>query len=898
MEKNDVELINDILSGDESAFTTLVDKYQKSVHALAWRKIGDFHIAEEITQDTFLRVYQKLPTLKDPKQFAGWLYVIANRRCIAWHRKRKLPMESLETTSEDVLEQSAYTCYVSEQQEEASAERCREIVEELLERLPENERTVMVLHYLGEMSCEAISKFLGVSPNTVKSRLSRARKRLREAVPLIRDVLGGVQLPANLTERIVRESTAVKQPAPTGGKPLLPLATLGASIILAILLIGASQQHRIRFQLPYSFAAQSEPTIDIVEVPLVLDIHAKPDLQNRAGRDDVPGKTRSDGLQKGKTSMQNNFTQDSTRWKLPEGAKARLGKGYVFNMAYSPDGTLLAAAGTIGIWIYDARTGEELHLLKEHTEGVGALAFSPDNQLLACEGKDETILLWDPRTGQLEKTLTGHAEVSSIAFSPDGKRLASGGEDETIRIWDLNTGELLLTYAGHADRVSKVIYSPDGEMLASYGRDELIHLWDAHTGEFLRTLTGYTGRVSAITFSPDAKLLASGGGDGKIRLWEPRTGALQATFAATTNSEGVDKVVFSPDGQTLASTHWGDDVIQFWDVSTGERLKTIESPPDTAHHIVFSPDGDTLVNAHGDGTIRFWDVDSKAPLRTLTGYAQMFMCMAYSPDGTKVVAVSSCPSLRIWDTRTGELIKTYYPDSKMIHSIAYSPDGVTLACGSGDTVWLLNTETGERGRIFTGHKKDCAESVAFSPDGQTLASGDSNGRIHLWDVPTGKTLKILEWHDDYVRSLAFSPDGQRLVSTSDSEVRFWDITTGDTLKTLSDSVVALSPDWQTFVSTGIDGEIKLWEFDVDEPLKTITSEMKLYSLAYSPNGQTFAGIGSDKKLSFWDAAIGEVIQTFDHEHIQGAWFMLFSPDGRTLATAGWNSTVMLWDVPQ
>ncbi len=89
MEKDDVELIDSILSGDDNAFSTLVRKYQKSVHALAWRKVHDFHIAEEITQDTFLHVYKKLPTLKNPNQFAGWLYVIANRRCIAWHRKKK-----------------------------------------------------------------------------------------------------------------------------------------------------------------------------------------------------------------------------------------------------------------------------------------------------------------------------------------------------------------------------------------------------------------------------------------------------------------------------------------------------------------------------------------------------------------------------------------------------------------------------------------------------------------------------------------------------------------------------------------------------------------------------------------------------------------------------------------
>ena len=79
MVKNDVQLIRRILDGDDGAFTTLVQKYQKSVHALAWRKVGDFHVAEEITQDTFLQVYKKLVTLKNPNQFAGWLYVIANR---------------------------------------------------------------------------------------------------------------------------------------------------------------------------------------------------------------------------------------------------------------------------------------------------------------------------------------------------------------------------------------------------------------------------------------------------------------------------------------------------------------------------------------------------------------------------------------------------------------------------------------------------------------------------------------------------------------------------------------------------------------------------------------------------------------------------------------------------
>ena len=91
MRNDDATLIQRILSGNETAFGSLVRKYQKQIHTLAHRKIGDFHIAEDITQETFLQAYQKLETLEDPTRFARWLYVIADRLCIAWLRKKPAP---------------------------------------------------------------------------------------------------------------------------------------------------------------------------------------------------------------------------------------------------------------------------------------------------------------------------------------------------------------------------------------------------------------------------------------------------------------------------------------------------------------------------------------------------------------------------------------------------------------------------------------------------------------------------------------------------------------------------------------------------------------------------------------------------------------------------------------
>ena len=177
--EGDVQLIHKILSGDDEAFNILVQKYQKSVHTLVWRKIGDFHYAEEITQDTFLQAYEKLSTLKDPSQFAGWLYVIANRLCIAWMRKRKPTMQPLDAPSIKAIDNLTYERYVSAQRETEAIERRYEIAEALLAKLPEREREVMTLYYLGEMPTKEIGELLNVPVNTIVSWLHRARKRLQ-----------------------------------------------------------------------------------------------------------------------------------------------------------------------------------------------------------------------------------------------------------------------------------------------------------------------------------------------------------------------------------------------------------------------------------------------------------------------------------------------------------------------------------------------------------------------------------------------------------------------------------------------------------------------------------------------------------------------------------------------
>ena len=346
---DDAQLIHRVLSGDDAAFNTLIEKHQKSVHALVWRKVGDFHYAEEITQDTFLRAYKKLPTLRNPRQFAGWIYVIANRLCISWIRKQKPAMQSLKAMSVKEIEKLSYEKYLSEQRETQAHERQYDIVKKLLAKLPESERTVVTLYYLAEMTTKEISKFLGVSINTITSRLQRGRKRLQEQQEegFVQEVLGGVQIPTNLAQNIMRQIADIKPTPPSATKPLLPWTAFGTATVLIMLLLSGSEQYLARFQKPYSFEAQSEPTIEIIDAPIILDVPMKPTVRNQVGRATTPGKSSGNGTQISNATSASVTSKDPakfstalwTRGNTPPG-------GHVHNIFAGPEGTLYAVSPT------------------------------------------------------------------------------------------------------------------------------------------------------------------------------------------------------------------------------------------------------------------------------------------------------------------------------------------------------------------------------------------------------------------------------------------------------------------------------------------------------------------------------------------------------------------------
>ena len=348
-QENDVQLIRKILAGDDTAFSTLVHRYQKGIHALVWRKVDDFHIAEELTQDTFLNAYKNLSTLKDPSQFAGWLYVIANRLCINWNQRNKSKMQSLASTPLEEIEHSSYNHHVLAQREVEATERRHHLVKTLLEKLPESERTVITLYYLSGMKSKDIGKFLGVSVHTVTSRLRRARKRLaQEEELLVQEVLGGVPISTGLTQNIMRQVAEIRPTPPPTGKPLLPWMAFGtAAVMVLLLMLGISNQYLLRFQKPYSFEALSEPTIEIIDTPITLAIDSKPAVRTQVGRDVALSENTGVSLQISENVLapntQNNSLRPSTsQWRQASGPQG----SPVFEIFATSGGTVYATTPT------------------------------------------------------------------------------------------------------------------------------------------------------------------------------------------------------------------------------------------------------------------------------------------------------------------------------------------------------------------------------------------------------------------------------------------------------------------------------------------------------------------------------------------------------------------------
>ncbi len=290
-----------------------------------------------------------------------------------------------------------------------------------------------------------------------------------------------------------------------------------------------------------------------------------------------------------KTALFQNCIQS----ELPPGLKSRLDKKQVTDLAFSPDGTRLAAGGDGRIWIYDVASGAQFAMLSGYTEKIRALAFAPDNSLLASGSEDNTLRLWDTEIAREVLTLAGDSNlVQALASSsPDGIPLPS---------WDPRTERLLASSNENPGRVRSLAFSPDGTTLVSGSADGRIRLWEVETGGILSSFSAHDGLVLALAFSTNGEVLATGGSDTLVRLWDLDSQRLLANLRAHTDS--ITALAFSNDGDILASGG-RDRYLQLWHVSTKDLISTFPVQEGVIRVLTFSPDGEKLIYVMQEGSL-------------------------------------------------------------------------------------------------------------------------------------------------------------------------------------------------------------------------------------------------------------------------------------------------------
>ena len=627
--------------------------------------------------------------------------------------------------------------------------------------------------------------------------------------------------------------------------------------------------------------------------------------------------------------LPDSLAQDYAQWRLPEGAKVRLGKGKINEVQLSPDGTRLAVATSIGIWLYDAHSGEALDLLNPMKE-VLSISFNPDGAMLAGGSRNGTIHLWDTTTGKEIKTLIGHnGRIVSVAFNPDGRTLASGSWDDTIRLWDTATGKHIKTFLCGGIPFA-LVFNPDGTTLAGVMNDPPTVWWDPPPPIDPPIddpePEPAPGAPSLFPFPVDPGNF--------ICLWDVATDHIRLTtskgiyslaFSKLTTSKGIYSLAFSPDGATLAGGTW-NGIIHLWDASTGKEIKTLKGHTDAVMSLAFSPHGTILVSGSQDNTIRLWDATTEEYIKILR-HTNGVRSLAFSPNGLTFVSGGWDKTIHLWDAATGKYIRSFKGHTEGINGLMFSLDGATLFSMSHDkTIRLWKTTTGEHRKTLIGYMEDL-QSLAFGPDGIMLATGenysfDKEYSIYLWNTATGEHIKTFTGYEARAESLAFSPDRTILANGGYRTINLWNVATGEHIKTLRGpnkannerlydhgeevSNLTFSPDGTILASSNYNDTIKLWNVATGEYIRGLTGHAgglggAVSSLAFHPDGTLLASGGYYSSypnkymdIHLWDVATGEHIKKFT-KHIGIVYSLVFSPDGTILASGG-STNIHLWDV--
>jgi RNA polymerase sigma factor (sigma-70 family) len=874
------------------AFEAIVRRHGPMVLETCRRLLrNDLHAAEDAFQATFLVLARRADAInvRPSGSLAPWLHEVACRTA------RKLRVAAIRRAKRELrVARGGDASLATDRHPLVEIDEYRILHEEVL-GLPEKYRAAIVLCYLEGLTHDEAATKLHWPVGTVRGYLARARDLLRTRL-VRRGVAPAVAV--GLLES--RANAAVLPPLI---ESVLRSVAQGVGASTAAAVSGAVARGLAISRMKGPFVALVVLAVGASGAGLVASsFHSRFDA--------VPAVVPMVAVQAAEKPGRRERL-DLQGDPLPNGAVARLGTSR-FN----------------------------------HGNNISGLAYTPDGKALLSLGGDGFVRVWDPTTGQLQRTMIPDGSLGSrlYALSADGQRLmtAERSRDGIFRLWDFQSGRELLRAPVPEPKgyFSLMAYSPDGHTLATSLFDGSIVFRDVETLAELRRVKVAARYVQHIAFSPDGRLLAATGEnelphqDRAMPIGGFGTGNRKRRRPAPNPAEKSSLII--------------------WDVTSGREVRRIDIQGRHPNELVFTPDGKSLVAPYCDGTIRFHDVTNGRESSVLTGEGISQATLALARDGRLVASADdtggdAAAVIHLWDVaRRVELRQLVVGQDSA--NLAFSPDGKTLASVTREKVFRLwDVATGREIKPGPSHRSSVA-CLVVSPRDDTVITGGYDDAIRHWDSITGRELAVIGTHPEPVYDLAISPDGRFLVSSSieGSAVRLTDLTaiqnpprplpinpgsrgrglafspngrlvfssgkiseveTGREVASLLDELgkpfhpwawACFTPDGTGLVASN-GHKIWLWDVTGGKPVRKLGEPgRQIMSVAVSPDGR-FLLVGVDNAARLWHLSTGREVKT-NMRHDASYVVAAFSPDGRLIVSGcGYDMkhddpSVRVWEV--
>jgi WD40 repeat protein/serine/threonine protein kinase len=604
-------------------------------------------------------------------------------------------------------------------------------------------------------------------------------------------------------------------------------------------------------------------------------------------------------------------------WQLSAGQQLSIYpiSGQVIDMAWSPDGGLIAAASSDRtVKLLHAATGEAKTIFENGSDFNVSVAFSHDGNGLAAAGLRSPVRFWDVRDGRLIFTLTNFVSAR-VACSPASPLMAVGTGGDwwgqrggDVYLVDLHSGKEVRMLPGAGDRMA---FSRDGKRLATanggyFQSGQSVILWEVDSGQELHVL-GNKRQVLGMAFSPDGNLLAIGTRHGDVTLWDLNDFTHSTLREAT--GDFARSLAFSPDGRWLAVAMLTQEV-EIWDVENRRLVESLHGHTWEVNAVAYSPDGSQLASGCQDGTIRFWDPHpptiQKLMPEVLFGQNMKAGLPTFSPDSRWMAAAVNNGDLHIVDTTTADWsARTVLPNVGL--PMTFSGDASTLLTLESEARTLRRWNVASKALLSTTRLETTNVTWGYSsitPEGNVLALASNRGPIEIFETRSGRRLDRLE-RRGLVDSIELSRDGEYLAIGTGNAGVLWNIAAQRPMwtgKGHRDRVFSIkfSPDQKMIATASWDTDVRLWEVTTGKELAVLTGHRAaVLNCAFSPDGRTLASKSDDRTIKFWNLATFREVASISLDYtgnIQGS-YLAFSPDGQILTANDGGPGLRCWRAP-